>query len=148
MSNSTLLIVMGLLSSPGFVWAYGRLFPSKKDRADAGFVNVQGEEKASGIWKQLFDQTKADKEELRAEFTKQIQVMKDDHIQEIQELKQEFARITSVKDEEIVNLKARVLSLESEVAKYKKITSNINTATETIHTAVDVVAEQIKNNIQ
>jgi len=119
MSNSDLIIIIGLLSSPGFIWAYGRLFPSKKDQADANFVNVQGEEKASGIWKQLFDQTKADKEELRAEFTKQIQYMKDIHAEDIKKLEQDFTRILSVKDDEIVNLKARVLSLESEVAKYK-----------------------------
>lgn len=127
-TNTLTVIIVAALSSPSIVLLFNKLVSSRKDSSDIQFVNVQGEEKAVGIWKQLFDQAKLDKEELRAEFTNKINELKQDHLSEITQLKEEFHRITFAKDNRIRELEQRVDAqdtligeLQIELSKYQSM---------------------------
>lgn len=146
MTKETIVILLSVLSAPFLGALISSYFGRRKTSAETHNLNVTGEISLGDSWQKYAIQQQKDKEELRKEFTDRINELKQDHNDEIAKLKAEFTKITDAKDAKIQILEDRIQELEDEVSRTKSFKETIIVAKDTIHTAVDVAADQIIND--
>jgi len=95
----------------------------KKSYQETRSIAIGGEISIGKEWENFGLQQKKDKEDLRKEFSEQIESLKLVHATEIKNLKESFeGRLTSITDEKnkrITVLEGQVVELQAEVSNYK-----------------------------
>lgn len=132
----------------------GILAMKRKTNAETENLEIEGETNIGEAWAKYAAQMKKDKDEIRNEFSGQMQKMQELHTKEIDAIKKEFElRLkekdveSKKKDERITVLEKQVGDLQMEVAKYKNLDSTLDNAKIDMHLKVDEAAHQLKENI-
>jgi DNA repair exonuclease SbcCD ATPase subunit len=146
-TTSILILITTLINAPALVELIKRYTSRNRSTAETKKDNASTEIMLSDGWKKYAEQQKKDKEDLRKEFTAQINSLKQLHQQEIQDLREHFNDIIKVKNREIMRLQEDMRELEKELEQYKNINDKIDTVKENMHTAIDIGAEQIKKEV-